>query len=91
MKSYPIIQYSIYKRDLGIRSLPFDFVSLYRKRIETNHGQTLERLAERGGLCWYEVLCGINDEKLSVGSIPEEKECCKKVLQSFISWLDSQA
>jgi hypothetical protein len=36
----------------------------YRARIERNHGQTLERLSERGGLDWMEFWCAMNDRPL---------------------------
>lgn len=28
-----------------------------RNRAKSNHGQTLERLRERGGVCWTELYC----------------------------------
>ena len=32
------------------RSVPWQFVETFREQARANHGQTLERLAERGGL-----------------------------------------
>lgn len=37
------------------RSVPWDFAERFRGQAEVNHGQTLERLAERGGLCPEEM------------------------------------
>ena len=38
-------------------TVPWEFVETFRKQAESNHSQTLERLAERGGLApnemWY--------------------------------------
>lgn len=42
----------------------FAVVARYRARIEDNHGQTLERLNERGGLDFYELWCGLHDKPL---------------------------
>jgi hypothetical protein len=44
--------------------LDFDQVARHRARIEDNHGQTLERLHERGGLDFYELWCGLHDKPL---------------------------
>lgn len=35
-----------------------------RKRADHNHGQTLERLKERGGLCWEEMAACLLDKGL---------------------------
>lgn len=42
--------------------VPYDFLKQYEERIIKNHGQTLERLSERGGLDWSEILLIINDK-----------------------------
>lgn len=36
-------------------NVPWEFVETFRAQIEKNHGQTLERLAERGGLAPTEL------------------------------------
>lgn len=38
------------------RYVPWSFVEPHRQRAMKNHNQTLERLAERGGLSPYELL-----------------------------------
>ena len=43
------------------KKLPHEFMEPLRKRLESNHGQTLERLNERGGLSPAELYLGIND------------------------------
>ncbi len=52
-KKFPVL-WSYTEIDNSVRDLvshyPWDYVEKHRKRIESNHGQTLERLAERGGL-----------------------------------------
>lgn len=37
------------------RSVPWDFAEKFRDQAQQNHGQTLERLAERGGLAPEEM------------------------------------
>ncbi len=77
--------------DIGVASLPFMFVATARKRIESNHSQTLERLNERGGLSWGELLAGLNDWKLSqVGGVTaDELMAAVAVLQLLCEWLRS--
>jgi hypothetical protein len=48
------------------RELPWDFVKFYRQQIEHNHGQTVERLAERGGLALQEVAAAVSGHDLLV-------------------------
>ena len=48
-RKFPIIHTNEY--------IEWDIVEPYSERALINHGQTLERLAERGGLDWYETLC----------------------------------
>jgi hypothetical protein len=48
------------------RSVPWEFAEKFRAQAEKNHGQTLERLAERGGLAPQEMYVAANGMKLSV-------------------------
>lgn len=59
MKSFPVLESGPQKL-----RLPWDFVEQYRARLESNHDQTLERLAERGGLAWSELACGVENRPL---------------------------
>lgn len=45
-------------------SMPWEMVEPHREQIERNHNQTLERLAERGGLSPSELLAGIEGRRL---------------------------
>ncbi len=50
--------------DTGPRFIPWSMIEPHRKQAEYNHcGQTLERLAERGGLSPMELWCALNDRK----------------------------
>jgi hypothetical protein len=59
-------------------SVPWSMVEPWRARIELNHGQTLERLNERGGLAPEELWCGAHD--LPLRHIPRKNDA--------ILWLD---
>jgi hypothetical protein len=47
------------------RSVPWEFVEKFREQAEYNHDQTLERLAERGGLAPEEMWCAAHGCKLA--------------------------
>lgn len=44
------------------KSIPWALVAKHKAQAERNHGQTLERLAERGGLDPCELWCVLNDK-----------------------------
>lgn len=43
--------------------IAWDIVEPHEHQAYINHGQTLEQLAERGGLSWYEMYCLLLDQK----------------------------
>ena len=43
------------------KSVPWEMVEAHRKQIESNHSQSLEQLAERGGLSPGEMLAAFLD------------------------------
>ena len=43
--------------------IPWIIVELHDKQVRANHGQSLERIAERGGLGWGEALAVLEDRK----------------------------
>lgn len=64
MKTFPILCSS--RTNKGCphhcpRSLPFDLVEPHRAQAMKNHSQTLERLAERGGLSIAELFAVLHD------------------------------
>ena len=65
-KSFPIHSHDA--KHLPLTSVPWDFLEPHREQIERNHSQTLERLAERGGLALEEMYYGIRGERLRFGS-----------------------
>lgn len=46
--------------------IPFEIVQPHEDQAKRNHGQTLKRLAERGGLRWMELYCVLTDKKWDV-------------------------
>lgn len=51
--------FPILKPGTDARAVPWDLVEKHRVQIEKNHYQTLERLAERGGLSWAELVAAM--------------------------------
>lgn len=68
----------------GEGSVPWSLVERWRKQIERNHSQTLERLAERGGLSPLEFWFAAHGRRLSLdGWPPDHKTYCA-------GWLDAE-
>lgn len=49
--------------------IPYDIIKPHERQALLNHGQTLERLAERGGLSWSEAWAVLTDR-----TFPSRKE-----------------
>lgn len=47
----------------GRPTVPWSFVAPHEKQAQTNHSQTLQRLHERGGLGWDEMLAVVTNRK----------------------------
>lgn len=45
--------------------VPYDIIAPHEAQALNNHGQTLQRLAERGGLSWGELMAILTDSKWS--------------------------
>lgn len=60
----------------------FDATKAIRNRAEQNHGQTLERLRSRGGLCWSELYCIVYNKGLF--DVRHTDEAQEKVRKHFI-------
>lgn len=65
-------------------SIDWNLIAPHEKQAMENHGQTLEKLARRHGLSWYELLCVMADKKPLV-DIEYDKEkdyekLCRQVL-----------
>lgn len=68
MKTFPIHEGSVRRaREQHFHSplvVSFDLVKRHEARALANHDQTVERLAERGGLSWLELLLVLTDKPL---------------------------
>ena len=65
----------------GKVTIPWAILIPHESQAIANHGQTLQRLNERGGLCWSELLAVLKDKKLSDKEIKDisEEEARKQV------------
>lgn len=63
MRMYPI---------MGAPDIPWEMIAPHEERAETNHDQTLDRLAERGGLGAIEAVWILTDNKWCGTLIPED-------------------
>ena len=58
-------------------TIPWESIATHEAQALRNHGQSLEKLASRGGLSWCEALAVLRDSKFT--AMPEE-EAKEKVL-----------
>lgn len=61
--------------------IPLDIIKPHEKQALRNHGQTLKRLAERGGLGWIEALCVLEDREYDFHTKLTEEIARIKVLE----------
>lgn len=78
-KQFPILDHCTFKFEKKFHSLPWDMLAPHAKQAEKNHSQTLERLAERGGLSYKEAYCVINDLYWNATTLTDQ-ECHDKLL-----------
>ena len=67
------------------RSIPWDKIAPFERRAQKNHDQTLERLAQRGGLAPQEILAVIND--VSWSAEPYSTMSNTEATQLLLEWL----
>lgn len=69
--------------------IPWHVLAPHESQAQKNHGgQSLERLAQRGGLSWQEIYAIINDKAWSQIKIPPMPEAKKAVLEYVSAWKD---
>lgn len=69
--------------------IPHEVLIPHEKRAMENHGgQTLQRLAERGGLSWYEILCVLEDVRDIKGL--ENEDCKRGVWKHILKFYNYQ-
>lgn len=63
---FPILfNYGFDSSNAKFKSIPWEAIQPYEPQALLNHGQTLSRLAERGGLCPQEALLVLTEKPLS--------------------------
>lgn len=75
-RSFPVLRSHLPRGTTCPRSVPWSLVEPHAAQAKTNHSQTLERLAERGGLSPAELWCLVHDKSLS--ELPKE---------TMVAWL----
>ncbi|WP_346930273.1 hypothetical protein [Clostridium sp.] len=53
--------------------IPLEVIKAHEKQAIINHGQTLDRLSQRGGLDWKETLCVLEDREFGRDKKAKEK------------------
>ena len=56
--------FPIRRPHMGRSALPWALVEPHRAQARTNHGESLERLAEQGGLDWVDLWLVLSDQFL---------------------------
>jgi hypothetical protein len=86
---FPIIN----RRDFKLQTVPWGFVSTHEKRILDNHcGQSLKKLAKRGGLSYYELVAaavdrGLNNSEIKfLNSARNADECADRLAELVALW-----
>jgi len=78
LKHFPIL-----KSKIGPKSVPAMFVYLHEAQCERNHGQTANRLAERGGLNWSELFAVLHDKPFRSMHEQEAHDGCMSYMDSL--------
>ena len=66
------------------RKIPWTVIAPHEAQAQNNHYQTLERLAERGGLSWCEMLAVLEDRKYQRMDTDEAKERVLELVQAHL-------
>lgn len=63
-------------------SIPWSVIAPHEGQAESNHSQTLKRLAERGGLSWTEALLVLTGKRLTFRDDPTAKAKVLEIVRS---------
>lgn len=88
-KTFPVIcRFSQYSRQQQIRlevltprAVPWDFIAPHEAQAQRNHDQSLERLAQRGGLSPYEMVMCVRGRGLD--------GCTEYLARIFLCWIQA--
>ncbi len=80
MKEFPIMTKK------GREYIPYDVIKQHEEQALKNHcGQTLDRLAARGGLSWAEAYAVLTDSKFPYGDQYISEEFYEKKVKEIVS------
>lgn len=68
---------------MGGPSLPWAMIAPHEAQAKTNHGQTLEQLAERGGLSPSEALMTLDDVRILPGGPGTHREDLQRRIDAY--------
>lgn len=66
------------------RSVPWAFIAPHEAQVIRNHGQTLERIVERGGLSPHEIMCAVEGRKL--WPIEPDVKAALRLIDAVAAW-----
>ena len=87
---FPILTYP-YKGHL--QSIPWEMIAPHEAQAKHNHDQTLERLAQRGGLSAYEAVAVLTGRSLRWGLVngkADEVEANLTLINMVKDWLSAK-
>lgn len=77
MGRFPILQ-SVYN---GIKlTVPLEAVEAHARQADINHGQSVKRLADRGGLSWSELAAVLEDRKWRKMDLDDAHETVMRIV-----------
>lgn len=87
MGTFPILS-----RGRNVGTVPLAYVVNFRRQIERNHNQTIERLAERGGLSWMELYVAIMGVRGQSKDFTEDngRRAELWILRNIAAWVKEQ-
>ncbi len=81
MKEFPIL----ISNQKGKEYIPYDIIKPHEEQALKNHYQTLDRLAERGGLSWSEAYAVLTDSKFPSREEYISEEFYKEKVKEIVS------
>jgi len=67
MRKFPVLNNYREKDDFRRpKDIPWRMIAPHENQAKLNHGQSLEELAKRGGLCDWEILAVLEDRKYKI-------------------------
>jgi hypothetical protein len=67
-------------------SIPWEAISAHESQARANHGQSLDALAQRGGLSPYELLAVLFDQPFWRWSLPKPATVIKKLKEKTMGY-----